>query len=300
MKDQADRLREMAFTVKQQIEAEISMELKKSRVVVISSGKGGVGKSTLALNIAINLCTRGKKVILMDADLGLANLDVMLGLVAKYNLYHMIQERKTLKDITVSGPEGLKIIPGGSGISELANLNDDQLRRILVELRRLDGEYDYMIIDTGAGISKNVVAFLLAADDVIVITTPEPTSITDAYSIVKSVTKDSFPGNLYLVVNRVTDNSEGIMVAEKFKLVCEKFLSCEIKPLGHIVNEPLIGEGIRRQQAFVQIFPKSLAAKNIDMICNDLIEANNKTCSGLDFKRGGIRNFIEKIAGFIK
>lgn len=300
MKDQAEKLREMAHNVKKQIEAEISRELKKSRVVVISSGKGGVGKSTLALNIAINLCTRGKKVILMDADMGLANLDVMLGLVTKYNLYHMIQEKKTLKDITVLGPEGLKIIPGGSGISELANLDEDQLKRILVELRKLDGEYDYMIIDTGAGISKSVIAFLLAADDVIVITTPEPTSITDAYSIVKSVTKNSFVGNMYMVVNRVSDNSEGILVAEKFKLVCEKFLNCSIKPLGHIVNEPLIGEGIRRQQAFVQIFPKSPAARNIDAITSGLLEANSDNARGFDLKRGGIKNFIEKIAGFIK
>ncbi|MDD2619647.1 MAG: MinD/ParA family protein [Syntrophomonadaceae bacterium] len=300
MRDQADKLREMAHNVKKQIEAEISRELKKSRVVVISSGKGGVGKSTLALNIAINLCIKGKKVILMDADMGLANLDVMLGLVTKYNLYHMIQEKKTLKDITISGPEGLKIIPGGSGISELANLNEDQLKRILVELRKLDGEYDYMIIDTGAGISKSVIAFLMAADDVIVITTPEPTSITDAYSIVKSVTKNSFVGNMYMVVNRVNDNSEGILVAEKFKLVCEKFLNCTIKPLGHIVNEPLIGEGIRRQQAFVQIFPKSPAARNIDLITSNLIENNSNNLHGLDLKRGGIKNFIEKIAGFIK
>lgn len=300
MRDQADRLREMALNLKQEIEAEIRRDLRHSRVVVISSGKGGVGKSTLALNLSINLCTRGMKIILMDADMGLANLDVMLGLVSKYNIYHLLQEKKTMEDITISGPEGLKIIPGGSGISELANLKDTELKRILVELRKLDGAYDYMIIDTGAGISKTVMNFLLAAEDIIVITTPEPTAVTDAYSLVKNVAKNSFAGNIYLVVNKVANDSEGILVAEKFKLVCQKFLSCEIKPLGHIVNEPLIGEGIRRQKAFVQIYPRSTATRNINTIVDRLIEASGQKSPGLESKRGGIRYFIEKIAGLVK
>lgn len=300
MRDQADRLREMALNLKQEIEAEIRRDLRHSRVVVISSGKGGVGKSTLALNLSINLCTRGMKIILMDADMGLANLDVMLGLVSKYNIYHLLQEKKTMEDITISGPEGLKIIPGGSGISELANLKDTELKRILVELRKLDGAYDYMIIDTGAGISKMVINFLLAAEDIIVITTPEPTAITDAYSLVKNAAKNSFTGNIYLVVNKVANDSEGIMVAEKFKLVCQKFLSCEIKPLGHIVNESLIGEGIRRQKAFVQIYPRSTATRNINTIADRLIEASGHKSPGLEAKRGGIRYFIEKVAGLVK
>ncbi|MDD2510046.1 MAG: MinD/ParA family protein [Syntrophomonas sp.] len=300
MRDQAEKLREMALNLKQEIEAEISRDLRHSRVVVISSGKGGVGKSTLALNLSIKLCTRGMKVILMDADMGLANLDVMLGLVAKYNIYHMVQEKKTLADITISGPEGLKIIPGGSGISELANLKENELKRILVELRKLDGAYDYMIIDTGAGISKSVMAFLLAADDIIVITTPEPTAITDAYSTIKNVAKNAFKGNIFLVVNRVANDSEGILVAEKFKLVCQKFLSCEIKILGHIENEPLIGEGIRRQKAFVQIYPRSTASRNINAIIDRMIEVSGMNVPDLKAKSGGIRKFIEKMAGLIK
>ena len=142
MRDQADKLRKMALNLKQEIEAEISRELKHSRVVVISSGKGGVGKSTLALNMSINLCTRGKRVVLMDADMGLANLDVMLGIVPEYNIYHLLQGKKSIEDISLSGPKGLKIIPGGSGISELANLADIELNRLLMELRKLDGIYD--------------------------------------------------------------------------------------------------------------------------------------------------------------
>jgi len=300
MKDQANRLREIAFKVRQQIEAEMTKVEKQTRVMVISSGKGGVGKSVLALNISLKLCSKGYKVVLLDADLGLANIDIMLGLVPKYNLYHVIQGEKSLREIIISGPEGLKIIPGGSGIKELANLTKGELKRILIELGKLDGEYDYLMIDTGAGISKSVITFLAAADDVIIITTPEPTSMADAYSVIKSLNKNTFHGKIYLVVNRVSDRTEGILVAEKFKLVCKRFLSLDIEFLGHVVNEPLIEEGIRRQQAFTQIFPKSLAAKNIDSLVDKLAGFKADSLNGSEPKGRGIKAFFKKITEIVK
>ncbi len=296
MNNQADKLRQMALDVKNQIEKEMAQGFNHTRVIVVTSGKGGVGKSTLALNIALSLCDRDKKVILMDADLGLANIDIMLGLLPKYNLHHVVQGKKNLKDIIISGPGGLNIIPGGSGITELANLGENNLKKLLVELGKLDGEYDYMIIDTGAGLSNNVTSFLLSANDVIFVTTPEPTSMTDAYGMVKVIARQSTNKTLYLVVNRVVDNIEGVLVAEKFKLVCEKFLNLHIDVLGHVVNEPLIGEGIRRQRAFIEIFPRSQAAKNINSITSNLINSNNKSGSK-DINSGGIKGFFKKIIG---
>jgi flagellar biosynthesis protein FlhG len=296
MNDQAEKLRQMAMDVKKQIEKEMAQEFKHTRVIVVASGKGGVGKSTLALNIALSLCNQGKKVILMDADLGLANIDIMLGLLPKYNLHHMIQGKKNLKDIIIAGPEGLSIIPGGSGITELANLDENTLKRLLVELGKIDGEFDYMIIDTGAGISNNVISFLLSADDVIFVTTPEPTSMTDAYGMVKAIARRSTGKTFYLVVNRVVDNIEGVLVAEKFKLVCDRFLNLPINILGHVINEPLIGEGIRRQRAFIELFPRSQAAKNIDSIASNLINSNDKGTSK-DIRNGGIKRFFKKIIG---
>lgn len=296
MNDQADKLRQMALNVKIQIEKEIAQELKYTRVIVVASGKGGVGKSTLALNIALSICNQGKKVILMDADLGMANIDIMLGLVPKYNIYHMIQGKKTLEDITINGPGGLNIIPGGSGISELANLEESNLKRLLVELGKLDGEFDYMIIDTGAGISNKVTSFLLSADDVIFVTTPEPTSITDAYGMVKTIARKSAGKTLYLIINRVKGNTEGVMVAEKFKLVCERFLDLPIDVLGHVINEPLVGEGIRSQRAFIELYPRSQAAKNINSIASTLISSNDKSVPK-DINSGGIRKFFRKIIG---
>lgn len=297
MRDQANKLREMAINLKNQIESEIGKERKQTRVIVISSGKGGVGKSTLALNLSLSLSALGQKVILMDADLGMANIDIMLGLMPKYNLYHMIRDQKPLRDIIINGPSGLKIIPGGSGMNELANLREDELNRILLEMGKLDGEYDIMIVDTGAGISNNVLSFLLAADDAIILTTPEPTSLTDAYGIVKSVTRCGYKGNIYLVVNRVSKESEEILVGQKFKLVSEKFLDLDIKVLGHIVQDPQVEQGIRRQEAFVEAFPKSTAAKNIMSIAEKIAD-DETTIPRVSSPIGGIRGFIKKLTGY--
>lgn len=300
MKSQADRLRELALTVKKQIENEIYTNIRHTRVIAVSSGKGGTGKSTLALNLAIALSLQGKKIILLDADMGLANIDIMLGIVPAYNIYHFVQGQKSLREIIISHPTGIDIIPGGSGIIELANLNRDQLKRILVELGSLDGEYDFMIIDTGAGISENVLSFLLAAEDVIIITTPEPTSITDAYGVVKGLRQHDFSGHLYLVVNRVEDSHEGRLVAEKFKMVCSKFLHLNIDFLGFVMNEPMIKEAIRRQTSFLDAFPHSAAAKNIMDISyrltNSSVEADERDVP----QNRGIRNFFKKLINFSK
>lgn len=300
MKDQAEKLREIALKTKLKIEKEILKDIKQTKIIVVSSGKGGVGKSTLALGLAIDLSRKNKRVVLFDADLGMANIDIMLGVLPKYNLYHVTTGNKSIQDIIITTDDGLDIIPGGSGIYELANLNEDRLKNLLVQMGKLDGVYDYMIIDTGAGISKSVITFLLAGDDVIVITTPEPTAITDAYGIVKSLNKGSFAGNVYLVVNRVIDGHEGIMIAEKFKLVCNRYLGIDIKFLGYIVNEPLITEGIKRQQPFMQLFPKSMAAKNVNMIGDSLLKEGIETEAdiiNLPSPGRGIKNFFRKLAG---
>lgn len=300
MKSQADRLRELALSVKQQIENEMYKEVKHTRVIAVSSGKGGTGKSTLALNLSIALASRSQKVVLLDADMGLANIDIMLGIVPQHNLYHVIQGKKSLREIILSHPAGIDIIPGGSGITELANLNREQLKRILIEIGTLDGEYDFMIIDTGAGISESVLSFLLASDDVLIITTPEPTSITDAYGIVKGLSQNNFKGSLFLVVNRVADSREGILVAEKFRLVCNKFLNLDIKILGSVINEPMIQEAIKRQTSFISIFPQSVAAKNIYEIAERLVFREAGTDIEKLERSGGIKNFFKKLVSFNK
>lgn len=300
MKDQASRLREMAQNVRKQIEVEMTSDYpvnKRSRVIVISSGKGGVGKSTLALNLSVSLSSIGKKVVLMDADLGMANIDIMLGMVPEYNLFHMIQNQKNLQEIMINGPEGLKIIPGGSGMEEMANLSDSDLKRILVEMGKLDGEFDYMIVDTGAGISSNVMSFVRAADDVIIVTTPEPTSITDAYGLLKSISRYDNTGQVYLIINRVSGAGEGQDVARKFKAVSQNFLGRDIKVMGYIVADNSVEIGIKKQVAFSQAFPRSLAARDI-MDIAERIADQEMTIRPFEAQSRGIRGFIKKFTSF--
>ncbi|KUG03610.1 flagellar synthesis regulator flen [hydrocarbon metagenome] len=299
MSDQADKLRKMASSIRQQIEVDLMNKAKQTRVIVISSGKGGVGKSTIALNIALVLGTYNKKVILMDADMGLANIDIMLGLIPKYTIQHVVQGRKKLKDVMIDGPAGVKIIPGGSGINELADLNDNELNRLIQELSKIDGEYDYMIIDTGAGISRNVVSFLLAADDVIMVTTAEPTSLTDAYGTVKTMIKQAYAGKIYLLVNKVTNNSEGIMVAEKFRIACKRFLDTDLIAIGNVVNEPAVREGIMRQEAFTQMFPQSTATRNIVSIVDRLMTGYDVSYSSPG-QPGGVKSFFRKLSSLFR
>ncbi len=298
MNDQAEKLRRMASSIRQQIELEMTNKPKQTRVIVISSGKGGVGKSTIALNMSLLLCARKKKVILMDADMGLANIDIMLGIVPKYTIQHVVQGRRRLQDIIIDGPAGVKIIPGGSGINELADLNDKEINRLIQELGKVDGEYDYMIIDTGAGISRNVVSFILAADDVIIVTTAEPTSLTDSYGMVKTIISQSYAGKIYLIVNRVMSNSEGIMVAEKFKIACKRFLDTDLIPIGNVVNEAAVREGIMQQKAFTQMFPEVSATKDILYIVDRLMSGYDKQYSNPG--QGGVKNFFRKLSNIFR
>ena len=296
MRDQADKLREMAWSLRQQIETEIMTSSKTTRVIVIASGKGGVGKSTLAINLSLHLCKMGYKVALMDADLGMANIDIMLGLIPEYNLYDIIRSKKTIQDIIINGPHGLNIIPGGSGIQELADLQERELKHIIYEMGKLDGDFDFLIVDTGAGISSNVLNFLLAGDEVIIVTTSEPTSLTDAYGTVKSVHRSGFKGRIFLVVNRVSREAEGLAVAHKFQLVAKRFLQLDIEVLGHIVQDSQVNRGIMDQQPLIQAFPGSLAAKNIVNIAQKLIEDDQQQEEAREKgkSKGGIRAFFKK------
>ncbi|QGT99185.1 Flagellar synthesis regulator FleN [Candidatus Syntrophocurvum alkaliphilum] len=298
MKDQADKIRQMALEMGTQLENELSSKILRSRVIVVASGKGGVGKSTLAINLALSICLMNKKVVLMDADLGLANIDIMLGITPNYNLLDVVQGSKSIKDIMVEGPNGLKLIPGGSGIIELANLKEHELKRLLIQMSSLDSEFDYMIVDTGAGISNNVLSFILSSDDVLIVTTPEPTSLTDAYGVVKSAVRFGFNGNIQVVINKVNNKSEGLLVGEKFKLVSEKFLDLNINILGHMVKEPMVEEGIKRQEVFIEAFPKSIATKNINNIAQKLVNENNS--ENKEVKAQGIKGFFKQLVNFRK
>jgi flagellar biosynthesis protein FlhG len=259
MNDQAERLRWLAHSLKEKVDSEISGKTSSPRIIAVTSGKGGVGKTNLSLNLALAIIEFNRSVLLVDADMGTANIDVVIGMIPKYSLYHVIQGTKLITDIIMEGPKGLRIIPGASGICDMANLPPERIEQLLEDLKDLEKMAEIIIIDTGAGVSDSVIKFILAADEVMVVTTPEPTSLTDAYALIKIIAKENPEVVIRLVINRVDNEAEGIMVANKLKMAASRFLNIDTEFYGYILNDNAVTKAVRKQQPFLLAYPKAPA-----------------------------------------
>jgi flagellar biosynthesis protein FlhG len=233
----------------------------KARVIAITSGKGGVGKTSIVANLGYAFTKMGKKVLILDADLGLGNLDVLLGLAPKYNLSHVIMEEKTIEDILVEGPGKMKILPASSGIQELTNLTRKQKINILSQLDLLIDDVDVLFIDTAAGISSNVMDFNATAQEIVVVVSPEPTSITDAYALMKVLSLKYSEEVCKLLVNMTSRPEEGREVFRQLHLVTERFLDINIEYLGCIINDEKVTRGVKNQKIVSELFPDSQASR---------------------------------------
>jgi flagellar biosynthesis protein FlhG len=233
----------------------------KARVIAITSGKGGVGKTSIVANLGYAFTKLGKKVLILDADLGLGNLDVLLGLAPKYNLSHVIMEEKTIEDILIEGPGKMKILPASSGIQELTNLTRQQKINILTQLDRLIDTVDILFIDTAAGISPNVMDFNATAQEIVVVVSPEPTSITDAYALMKVLSLKYSEKVCKLLVNMTTRPEEGREVFRQLHLVTDRFLDIHIEYLGCILNDEKVTRGVKSQKIVSELFPDTQASK---------------------------------------
>lgn len=265
--DQATKLRQMV---------QDKMEQSNARVIAVTSGKGGVGKTSLSVNIAVEMSKRGKKVVIFDADFGLANVEVMLGIRPKYNLLDLIYNNKTMPEIITKGPNDIGFISGGSGVSELASLDIVNIKKIISELVKLDRMYDVVIIDTGAGITDSVMEFVMVSPEVLLVVTPEPTSITDAYSLLKVLRRrDSF-NPLYktinIVSNRVNDENEGKEIFSKINTVSSKFLSTKLKYLGAVPYDKNASIAIIEQKPVVMAYPTAQSSKSIVSLVGRLMD----------------------------
>lgn len=295
MKDQAEKLREIINDIKSYSKQSVSASsgsAKEARVITITSGKGGVGKTNLTVNLAIKLAQMGKRVIIIDADLGLANVDVIMGRMSKYNLSDVIKNDKDILEILEEGPCGVKYVSGGSGVQELIKLNKMQLVDLLMKLGKLDAEADFVLIDTGAGLSDNVLSFVHAVKELILVTTPEPTAITDAYALIKTISHKDMYKNIRIVVNRVENDKEANNILEKLSLVTEKFIGVKLQKLGFILNDNSVSKSVKIQQPFVLNYPKCEASKNVTDIANILLNTENAAMTG----SSGFKMFINKLS----
>ncbi len=241
-----------------------------SRVITITSGKGGVGKSNLAINLAISLSRRGKKVIVLDADFGLANIEIMLGIRPQDNLSDLMFRGKSLSEIITEGPENVGFISGGSGIREMTNLTKEQLINLSARITELDRQADVVIIDTGAGISENVMEFVMSSAEVLLIATPEPTSITDAYALLKTLNhRPEFTRehcHIKLIANKVVNEKNGKELFEKLSVVADKFLNISLEYMGAVPSDINMSKAVMKQQPLSIAYPDSQAARAIDDI----------------------------------
>ncbi len=267
--DQAEQLRKI-------IKAESAPQRPLARIITVTSGKGGVGKSNVAINLAIQFRRMGQRVIILDADFGLANIEIMFGTVPKHNLSDLIYQGKNIKDIITWGPEGVGFISGGSGISGMYNLSRDYLVYIIVNLAELDAIADTIIIDTGAGISSAVMEFLVASGEISLVTTPEPTSITDSYSLLKALNQQPrFSRDnttIKVVSNRVASKEEGQQLFNKLNAVVARYLKLPLTYLGEVPQDQMLARGVMQQSPVSIQYPNSKSSKAFEEIAAHLTD----------------------------
>lgn len=287
--DQAQKLREIInIKSKGSAESKEATADKDARIIAISSGKGGVGKTNFTVNLALALTKLNKRVAIVDADLGLANIDVVLGLVPKHTLSSVLREEKSIEDIILEGPEGIQIVSGGSGVMDLVDLGDDEINKLIESFEYLNHTSDYILIDTGAGLNKSVLSFIKAASDLIMVVTPDPTSITDAYAVIKNIGEQE--NQVKVVINRIESNDEGNEVFNKINLASKKFLKMDLENIGYLYEDSNVRKAVRNQKPFLLAYPNSLASKGIEIIAYNLI--NNSTYAS---QTSGFKQFINKL-----
>jgi len=292
MKDQAERLREIMKNSNNNSLNELeNKKIEKTRILAITSGKGGVGKTNFTINLGISLSNLGYKVLIFDADIGLANVDIILGVIPRYTIADVINGNKGILDIITEGPNGIKVIAGGSGIKELASLDNNRLEKITLQLAKLENIADFILIDTGAGLSETVLSFVNAADEVILITTPEPTSLTDGYAMIKTLAINSRFSKIHVVINRAEDYNEATEVFEKLRKVASRFLKIRIENLGFVYDSKIVSDSVKSQNPFLVLFPNSAVSKKINGIALKILGNSSDSSDG-------VKGFVNKLKNF--
>jgi flagellar biosynthesis protein FlhG len=260
-----------------------------ARVIAVTSGKGGVGKTNTSVNLAISLADKGNRVILLDADLGLANVEVLLGLNSIYTLQHVIDGQRTMSEILVKGPGGIAVVPGTSGIAKLADLSPSARNQIMEGLRELQARADFIIIDTMAGIGRSATSFVVAADEVLLVSTPEPSSIVDAYAMLKTIYQHRENAIVRLIANMVMNKKEASAVYSKLSNVSQQYLGRKISYLGMIPRDAHVNQAVMQSFPYTLRYPNTPASKCVEDIADRLISQKKAS-------KGGSKGFLKRFA----
>ena len=281
MLDQAQRLRQMAVKNDSKVE-------RQPRIITVTSGKGGVGKSNIVVNLSIALQKMGKKVMIFDADIGMGNDDIIMGCSSKYSVFDVISKGKEIEEVVLTGPFGVKLLPGGSALTKVEDLTESERNIFLNKLTALTG-LDYIIMDTGAGVNKSVLGFISCCEDLVIVTTPEPTSLTDAYSLLKAVKYFNIKNCAKVIINRSLDNNEANLTFNKFNNAVTRFLGMKLEYLGNIGEDKKLSYAVRQQQPIIVSYPNSGAAQDINKIASKIEGAKDKASGS------GIEGLFKKI-----
>lgn len=283
MNDQAQRLRELVHTIK------LKKDQKNAKIITITSGKGGVGKTSLTVNLALALAKCGKKVVIIDADFGFSNVNILLGTNAKYDIGYVVRGEKKLEEVIELTYNGVQFISGGAGVSELMNIEEGRLDDVLTQMEILERDADYILFDTGAGMDKNILRLMDASDETILVLTPEPTSITDAFVVLKTAAKLAERPSVRVIINKVHSEKEALVTDDNFKRVVDKFLNYTIKLMGYILFDDLMSRSISELIPHIIKYPNSTASRQIQQIAFQYIHDDE-----FRFNARGFQGFLKR------
>lgn len=285
MSDQASQLRDIVSQIPVSEKKE-----QQAQIITVTSGKGGVGKTSISVNLSIALAQMNKRVVLIDADFGLANVDVLLGISAKYDLSHVLRGEKTVSEVISSGHGGIRFISGGAGVLDLLSTHTKSMSGVIEQICALGDDADFVIFDTGAGINADILKMISISDHTLLVMTPEPTSIVDAFALIKSMSSKGEKQKVSLIINKSDSILEAASTANNFKRVVARHLSYPLDVIGFIYNDKVVPKAIKMQSPFLLSFPTSTAAQSVKTIAARFIDIKIAT-------KGGLRGFFEKMSG---